>query len=168
MTVPDQSEPPVFKLHNGFEVYPMPMFVTFETTDVNAVAQWYQAALGFGLMFKAPDIGGQPMLVHLRRRKYQDVLIRPAAPARSFDAASGLSICFQAGEEIGQLAARAAAAPAIGKVRIDLPADTPWNTRELRILDPDGRLLVFSHPRFDPKASERVRRMFEAGEGRLK
>ena len=167
MTVPDQSEPPVFKLHNGFEVYPMPMFVTLETADVNAVAQWYQAALGFGVMFKAPEIGGQPMLVHLRRRKYQDVLIRPATAGRNLGEISGLSICFQAGEEIDQLAARAGAAPAIGKVRVDPPMDTPWNTRELRIIDPDGRLLAFSHPRFDPEATERMRRMFETGEGKL-
>jgi len=165
MTAPDHSEPPVFKLHHGFEVYPMPMFTAMETADVNAVAQWYRAALGFGVMFKAPEINGQPMVVHLRRRKYQDVLIRPVAPERSLGVTDGLELCFQAGEEVDQIAARAAAAPAIGKVRIEPPVDMPWNTRQVRILDPDGRVLVFSHPRFDPDATERMRRMFEADEG---
>jgi uncharacterized glyoxalase superfamily protein PhnB len=165
MTTHDQSEPPVFKTHDGFEVYPMPMFVTIETADVNAVSQWYQQALGFGVMFKAPEIGGQPMLAHLRRRKYQDLLIRPARPARDVVEMDGMQLCFQAGEEIDALAARASAATTIGKARVNPPADMPWNTREVRITDPDGRVLVFSHPRFDPAASERMQNMFEAAKG---
>lgn len=80
MTTYDQSEPPVSHVHNGFEVYPMPVFAAMETSDVDALAQWYHDALGFGIMFKMPGPGGQPTLVHLRRRKYQDVLILPIQP----------------------------------------------------------------------------------------
>ena len=166
MTTHDQSEPPVFQVHNGFEVYPMPMFAAMETPDVDALAQWYQDALGFGIMFRSPGSGAQPMVVHLRRRKYQDVLIVPVPPGSIRPEVGGRwSLCLQAGENVDQFAMRAAAVPAIGKVRIEPVADTPWNTRQVRIFDPDGRLLVFSQPRFDPELTQRWRQAFEADKG---
>ena len=161
MTTADQSEPPVFQTNHGFEVYPMPMFAAMATADVNALAEWYQAALGFGIIFNAPDRDGQPMVVHLRRRKYQDVLIRPARPGSETSEVGRWSLCFQAGEDADQLAARAAAAPAVGKVRVEAAADT-WNTGHVRIIDPDGRMLVFTHPRFDPELTKRMEQHFEA------
>jgi hypothetical protein len=162
MTTADQSEPPVFQTHNGFEVYPMPMFATMETVDVNILAGWYQAALGFGVMFKAPDWDGQPIMVHLRRRKYQDVLIRPVRSGSEITEVGGWSLCFQAGDDVDQLAARAAAVPALGKARVEAAVDTSWNTRHVRIIDPDGRALVFTQLRFDPELTKRVRQQFEA------
>jgi uncharacterized glyoxalase superfamily protein PhnB len=162
MTILDQSEPQVFNMHNGFEIYPMPMFAGMETPDVNVLVQWYQAALGFGIVFKAPGREGQPMLVHLRRRKYQDVLIRPTQPGSETIEVGGWSLCFQSGEDVDQLAVRAAAVPVIGKVRVEPAEDTPWNTRQVRIIDPDGRHLLFSHPRFDPELTKRMARLFEA------
>jgi hypothetical protein len=162
MTTLDQSEPPVFNTHKGFEVYPMPMFAVMETADVNALAQWYQEALGFGIMCKMPSAGAEPAFVHLRRRKYQDVLVRAAQPGSATTEMPGWSLCFQAGEDVDQLAARAAAVPVIGKARLEPVVDTPWNTREVCIVDPDGRLLVFTQPRFDPALTERMRREFAA------
>jgi uncharacterized glyoxalase superfamily protein PhnB len=162
MTTLDQSEPPVLNTHTGFEVYPMPMFATMPTADVNALAQWYQAALGFEMMFKAPDRDGQPMVVHLRRRKYQDVLIHPVPAGSEMSEVGGWSLCFQAGVDVDQLAARAAAVPIAGRSRVESVADTPWNTREVRIVDPDGRMLVFSQPRFDPELTQRMQQQFEA------
>src|SRR5438477_9859595 len=83
-------EPGSFGEFGGYEVYPMPFFATLECGDVNATAAWYRDALGFGIMFAGPEIGGQPSLVHLRRKKYQDVLLRPAANAASEGAANRL------------------------------------------------------------------------------
>jgi uncharacterized glyoxalase superfamily protein PhnB len=165
MTIRGQAELPVIKMHHGFEVYPKPMFAAMATADVNVLAQWYQAALNFGIIFRAPDRDGQPMLVHLRCRKYQDVLIRPAALGAATAGAGSWSICFQADEDVDQLAARAAAVPIIGKACVEPPADTPWNTRQVRIIDPDGRALVFSQPRFDPELTRRMREAFEADSG---
>lgn len=165
MTTLDQSEPPVFHLHNGFEVYPMPMFAAVETADVNVLAQWYQDALGFGIMFKGSGPDGQAMVIHLRRRKYQDVLIRPAPPESVTPEVGGWSLCLEAGEDVDRLATRAAAVPAIGRARIGPVTDTPWNTRQVPIVDPDGRLLVFSQPRFDPELTRRWRQAFEADKG---
>ncbi len=95
MTTRDRSEPPVFQVHNGFEVYPMPMFAAMETADDNALAQW----------------------------------------------------------------------PALGKAHVDPVTDTPWNTRQVLIVDPDGRLLVFSQPRFDVELTRRWRQALEADRG---
>jgi hypothetical protein len=166
MTAHDQSEPPVLNLHQGFEVYPMPMIAGMATPDVNALAQWYQIALGFGVMFKAPERDGQPTVVHLRRMKYQDVLIWPRQPGTATSGVGTWSLCFQAGEDVDHLAARAAAVPVFGQVRVEPAADTPWNTRQVRISDPDGRLLVFSQPRFDPELTRRMRGEFEADRDR--
>ncbi|HEY6458078.1 MAG TPA: hypothetical protein VIY90_22610 [Steroidobacteraceae bacterium] len=162
MAILDQSEPQVLNMHNGFEIYPMPMFAGMETPDVNVLVQWYQAALGFGIVFKAPGGEGQPTLVHLRRRKYQDVLIRPTQPGSETIEVGGWSLCLQSGEDVDQLAVRAAAVPVIGMVRIEPAADTPWNTRPVRMIDPDGRQLVFSQPRFDAELTNRPGKLFEA------
>lgn len=164
MTPPDQSEPPVLNLHRGFEVYPMPVFAALETPDIHALAGWYQTALGFVAMFTMPGPDDVPLLIHLRRRKYQDLLIRPCPAA--VPEGGGWSLCFQAGEDVDQLATRAAATPPVGRSQVGAATDTPWNTRQVRVTDPDGRILVFSQPRFDPELTERMRRYFEADKAR--
>jgi uncharacterized glyoxalase superfamily protein PhnB len=161
MAIPDQTEPPVLGTHRGFEVYPMPLFATLETADVDALARWYEMTLGFAAMFTLQD-GGQTVLVHLRRRKYQDILVRRAGPGNAPADPGGWTLCLQAGEDVDPLAARAAAVPALGQACIGSPVDTPWNTREMRVVDPDGRQLVLSQPRFDPALTERMRRVFAA------
>jgi uncharacterized glyoxalase superfamily protein PhnB len=155
------SEPPGLGSHGGHEIYPMPTFVALETVDVERLSTWYREALGFSVVFAVPGIsGGAPSLVHLRRGKYQDVLIRAAATG-----APGTAVCLQAYGDVDEIATKAAAALAFGAARVEPPADRPWNTRDVRVIDPDGRTIVFSAPRFDPEATERMRRMFEGGGG---
>lgn len=161
MTTPDPSEPPVLGTHRGFEVYPMPVFAALETADVAALVQWYEAALSFAVMFRTP-VCGEPVLVHLRRRKYQDLLVRRAAPGTVATGSGGWSLCLQADEDVDPLAARAAAVPLMGQACIGQPVDTPWNTRQFQVTDPDGRRLVLSQPRFDPELTERWRSEFSA------
>lgn len=156
------GEPLVLGEFRGFEVYPMPMFVTIAAADVAGAAAWYDQALGFAAMFTAPGPPGQPSMVHLRRRKYQDVLL---VPGRSGGAgpAPGLTVTFMAGEDVDALAARARAVSAVGASAVEGPFDTPWNTRDLRIVDPDGHRLVFTSPRAepDPEQLARVKQMFD-------
>ena len=57
------------------DIYPMPFFLTLIVSDVAASARFYQAALGFKLIFTLPGPGGQPALVHLRWVKYADLLL---------------------------------------------------------------------------------------------
>jgi uncharacterized glyoxalase superfamily protein PhnB len=166
MTFDDRAEPPALGQFGGFEIYPMPMFATLAVADVAGVAAWYEAALGFRTVFAAPPVDGQPALVHVRRRKYQDLLIVPAA----HDAAAGanLTLSFSVDADLEELAARAHAAERRGLAAVVGPVDTPWNTRDLRVTDPVGTRLVFTarQPNPDPEQVARMKAMFEAGTSR--
>lgn len=139
----------------------MPFFATLACSDVRATLAWYRDALGFGVMFAAPDVNGQPGLIHLRRHKYQDILLRPGTGAG--EPSTALSLTFNAEGEIEALAARAKAVPAVGRTNVQDPVNTPWNTRDLRVTDPEGNQLVFTSRRADPdpEASARFAAMFE-------
>jgi hypothetical protein len=150
------NEPPRLGTYNGFEVYPMPMFATLAADDPAALAAWYERALGFGTMFAGP-------LIHLRRGKYQDLLIvHGAAPE---GAVGGPILSFGIEDGLDALAARAHAAAPLGRSRVEGPIDTPWNTRDLRVTDPVGNRLVFTGPRAepDPEISRRWQAVFQAG-----
>lgn len=150
------SEPAHLGTYNGFEIYPMPMFATLGSEDPPALAAWYERALGFSAMFAGP-------VLHLRRRKYQDLLIVAGAPAGGVAPSPILS--FNADGEIDELAARAHAAPPQGRSSVEGPIDTPWNTRDLRVTDPAGHRLVFTARREvpDPEISRRWQEAFEKG-----
>jgi uncharacterized glyoxalase superfamily protein PhnB len=143
------TDPVSLGTFNGFEIYPMPMFATLSVPDVAAVTRWYQDALGFGVVFTTPGPGGAPMLVHLRRQKYQDLLVVPAPP-NAAGGSSSLTISFQADEDIAALADRARAVPAVGASGVVGPIDTPWNTTDVRVTDPAGHRLVFTTRRANP------------------
>lgn len=122
------------------EIYGMPAFVTLAATDVAATVDWYTEALGFVVLFSVPGPDGSPVLVHLRRWQFQDILVRPAPTAVT----PGDSAFFSVAAVYGELAALADRARAHGAGQVDGPSDTPWNTRDLRTIDPDGNLLVFT------------------------
>ena len=155
----DSNEPPTVATFQGHEIYPMPMFPTIAVTDLAAVSGWYQAALGFAVVFAAP--GGA--MVHLRRRKYQDVLIIPARDG-AIGAPGSLTITFNADGEIDALAVRARGAAALGASGVTGPVATPWNTLDVRVVDPAGHRLVFTarNPHPDPEQAARVKAMFDA------
>jgi hypothetical protein len=147
MSETNRQEPPTFGEFNGFEVYPMPFFVTIVAADPAALARWYESTLGFGTMFAGP-------VIHLRRRRYQDILVVAAGPGRP-PTSGGPALTFDIPDgELDALAARAG-----GTAQA-----TPWNTRELRLLDPAGHPLVFSarseNP--DPEVHAKWQAMFEA------
>lgn len=149
----ETGEPTSFGEYKGFEVYPMPFFVTLTVDDPAAVAAWYEAALGFGTMFAGP-------VIHLRRRKYQDILLVAGDVGAS---SASLRLNFQAQGEVEELAARAKAADPVGQSHVDDVAKTPWNAIELRVTDPVGNQLVFTErdPDADPENVERWRKLFE-------
>lgn len=155
MFVDPNIDPPVMGRHNGFDVYPMPMFMRMETRDLEATARWYREALGFGVMFE------MPMMAHLRRKKYQDVLLfasaAESAPLR------GLAIAFEAEGEVDAIWRRALGAPAVGLAKVESnPQVMPWNARELRVVDPDGRALVFHERANDAGAEARMNAILKA------
>lgn len=123
-------------------------------------------ALGFAAVFSAPAGPREhPPLVHLRRRKYQDVLLVPGGPDPSGPRAAGLTLSFDADGEVDAMAERARSAAPLGASAIEGPLSTPWNTRELRVSDPAGHRLVFferdRNP--DPARVASMKAMLEAG-----
>ena len=141
------QEPETLGTFNGHEIYPMPMFVTIAASDVAAVSDWYVRTLGFAVMFS------NPMMVHLRRKKYQDILVVTASGG------AALTITFQA-DDLDAVAAQAQAVDS----SINGPVETPWNTRDLRVTDPEGNRLVFTsrNENASPEQVERMRKMLDA------
>lgn len=135
-----QTDPPQLAEHAGFPVYAMPVFVSVAAADVSRTSEWFRDVLGFGVMFAAPG-GDGPSMVHLRRAKYQDVMVTPAIGAAA--PGSSLTVTFQAGEaaEVDALAARVRS---FDPGFLDGPHDTPWNTRELTVTDPDANRFTFT------------------------
>jgi uncharacterized glyoxalase superfamily protein PhnB len=150
------GEPMALGEHNGFEVYPMPMFATLTVDDVAGLSRWYEQALGFRTMFAAPGPGGQPSLVHLRRRKYQDLLIAPSRPGATAPPSS-LTLTFQADDDIEAIAAQARSVAAVDQSAIEGPTNTPWNTRDLRVTDPVGHRIVLTARRTDADPAQVAR-----------
>jgi catechol 2,3-dioxygenase-like lactoylglutathione lyase family enzyme len=117
----------------------MPMFATLLASDIDETVAWYIEVLGFINLFSVPGPGGAPVLVHLRRWQFQDLLVRPAAGMVT--PATGCTLSFAAVyDELDALAERARGHCA-GSFR-EL-VDTRWNTRDLVTADPDGNVVIF-------------------------
>lgn len=156
MAIDPNLDPPIIGRHNGYDIYPMPMFVRLEAIDMAATVRWYREALEFGVMFE------MPMMAHLRRKKFQDLLI--FAGGRG-EADGGLSLSFSAEGELEALWRRASAAGEVGKSKVMGPPEVkPWNARELTLFDPDGRRLVFFEQVNDPEMAARMQAMFKAAD----
>lgn len=116
------------------EVYPMPMFVTLEVSDVTKSTEWYQDALGFTNVFQ------QPTNAHVRYRRYGDILL-VSDGNESEERGHGVTTCFNVKDEtVEDIAERAEEAGA----SIYGPTETGYNTREITITDPDGYATRFS------------------------
>jgi len=138
------------------EIYAMPAFVTLEVSDVRATVAWYTDGLGFIDLFTMPGPDGTPVLVHLRRWKYQDILLRPATGPVVAPTGSRISVSARY-EDLAGLAERARRH---GGGQVEGPADTAWNTHDVTTVDPDGYTVVFTAPRpageWDQKFAERI------------
>jgi len=120
-------------------IYAMPMFATFTASDLDATRSWYVDGLGFLELFSVPGPAG-PVLVHLRRWQFQDLLLRRATgPVR---AGTTCTVSFAAVyDEIDAIADRARRH---GAGLVEGPVDTPWNTRDVTTTDPDGNVVVWT------------------------
>lgn len=126
------------------DIYGMPAFATLAVTDLAATVAWFTEALDFIELFAMPP--DNPVLVHLRRWRYQDILVRRADETQPIG--PGLRLSFAAAfEELDGLATRAGA---YGRVVVEGPADTAWNTRDLTVTSPDGLVVVFTARRPEP------------------
>lgn len=119
-------------------IYPMPMFATLHVRDLGESAAFY-ARLGFIVLAEIPGPDGTPVLLHLRRARYQDLLLVPGDPRPG-----STTVSFAAhGEDLEALAAGAReglAAPA----GVEGPTSTPWFTTDLTATDADGNVIVLT------------------------
>ncbi len=126
-------------------IYVMPAFATLSVSDLAASRRWYVEGLGFAVLAEVPSPSGSVALLHLRRWRYQDLLL---APGRSPDVqpARGIRLTFSAhSTDLDALVAQArAVGSAIGGGAVEGPSATPWNTRDVVARDPDGYEVVFT------------------------
>jgi uncharacterized glyoxalase superfamily protein PhnB len=123
------------------EFYPMPLFVKLSVRDVAASAEWYGEALGFRSVYALAGEGGRQVMVHLRLARYQDLmLIAESADPPGSAKGQGVVINLACEGDVDRLAQRARS---VGS-KVEGPADTAWNAREITVADPDGYLLTFS------------------------
>ena len=120
------------------EFYPMPMFVNLVVSNLDFSVEWYQSALDFREVFRGPG------MVHLRRDRYQDLLLYPSQAGDLNAPGEGIVVQFQAGEVSVEEIARKARRQ--GSSDVDGPLERPWNVREVTVQDPDGYRLRFSEP----------------------
>jgi hypothetical protein len=153
-SVPDQVPSPASP---GSEIYPMPFFVLLVAEHPSRLASWYIGALGFATIFEIPQ------LFHLRRHKYQDLLVVPAGAGR-IPTTGGPFLYLDADGELEALAEHLQGFPRTGSMAVSDPVSTPWNTCELRIVDPQGhRLVLTSRPANpDPEVAAKTRAMLGA------
>ncbi|MEV2274503.1 VOC family protein [Nocardiopsis sp. NPDC049922] len=137
-------------------VYPMPMFATFRVADLAAAEAFYHA-VGFVSLATIPGPDGSPVLVHLRRTRYQDLLLVPGEPERG-----SATVSFNAaGQDLAELAEALRAAAPEG-ARIEGPTDTAWFTSDLTVDDPDGnRVVLTAHREADMERAKEWAATFE-------
>lgn len=142
----DVPAPPISRA-----IYGMPMFATLQVADIDRTVSWYTEGLGFIQLFALPGSDG-PVLVHLRRWQFQDLLVRPAGePVRP---GTGCSLTFAA--VYGEIDKMAEMAQDHGAGQVEGPADTSWNTRDLTTVDPDGNVVIFTAARPPEEADSRL------------
>jgi uncharacterized glyoxalase superfamily protein PhnB len=125
------------------EIYPMPSFPTLTVRDIAASARWYQEALGFQHIFTIPGPTGAPLLVHVRWRKYADLLLlKQREPADAIPKGAGITLSFAVVE--GRVDDIAERARRYGAELVTQPTNQPWNARDFSIEDPDGFVLTFT------------------------
>jgi len=130
------------------DIYGMPTFITLTSSDPRTTASWFTETLDFIELFAMPP-GDSPTVIHLRRWRYQDILIRRAETTGPVG--EGIQVSFAAEyEELEVLAARARSRGA----GVEGPADTSWNTRDLAVMTPQGLRVVFTARRPEPLRDE--------------
>jgi catechol 2,3-dioxygenase-like lactoylglutathione lyase family enzyme len=131
------------------DIYGMPAFVTLAVADLDRTVDWYTNGLDFVVLFTLPG------LVHLRRWRYQDILVREGS------APTGGQWTLSVMAEASALPELVARAQAHGGGLVEGPLDTPWNTRDVRATDPDGYTVVYTARRPEGERDEVFSAMIE-------
>ena len=146
---------------SSHDIYPMPLFPRLTVRDVAASTAFYTDVLGFDEVFAMPGGG----MSHVRSRKYADVMLAESGPPVDSGTAADSETLAAPGDDSGAVVGagvelyltveEGSADDVAARVReagraADGPTETAWNTREVRVEDPDGYVLVFSERVEDP------------------
>ena len=134
------------------EIYVMPAFATILVTDLDLARRWY-AAMGFVELAVLPGPGEGPSLVHLRRYRYQDLLLVPA-PDGAPTGTGAARISFAHTGALSELDEIAAALRDAGSGAVDGPNETPWFAVEVVGRDADGNTVVLTGRSETPPPTE--------------
>lgn len=143
-------------------IYAMPMFVNLVVSDLEQAEAQYASA-GFETLASIPGPNGVPSLVHLRREKYQDILMTRGVAVRG-----SVSASFAAGDvDLEEVAdrLRSSGAEVVG------PLDTPWFSTDVTFTDSDGNTITMTAPRAADQAAaqawakDQIRGDFELPDG---
>lgn len=123
-------------------IYVMPAFATLPVADLAKARRWY-AAMGFTELAVMPGPADAPSLVHLRRYRYQDLLLVPAtAGAATGTGAARLSFAHTG--PLTDLDGIAEALRATNLGEVEGPTQTPWYAIEVVGRDADGNTVVLT------------------------
>ena len=127
-------------------IYAMPMFATLPVADLDRSRVWY-ATLGFVELAVMPGPGGAVQLVHMRRYRYQDLLL---VPGDGPDVRDATRLSFAHTGAVDELDDVANALRELGGGEVAGPSTTPWRAIELEARDPDGHLVVLTAAPVEP------------------
>lgn len=117
------------------EFYSIPLFAKIKTTDLLSSANWYKEKLGFISVFDFTDADGTIVMSHLRRDKYQDLMLIQVDDCQ----ASDRIILNLAVDNIEELRSRMQ----VNEIVNDLKKQ-PWNALEMTIRSLDGTTLTLT------------------------
>ncbi|MEW1957036.1 VOC family protein [Kineococcus sp. NPDC059986] len=135
----DADPPPVEE-----RVYGMPMFPTLPTADLAASVEFWVRGLGFVDFFTIPG-----RLTHLRRWRFQDVLLVPGEPPTTPPPGTLSVACV-----LRQLDEAVAACEALRPGCTTGPERRPWNSVEAQVVTPENaRVVLTAALPLDPDAA---------------
>ena len=124
--------------------YPVPCCPALVVRDLVASTLWYEAGLGFRLIFSnAGSSDDEPQLTHLRWVDSSDLVLTPDDPQVALAGARGLGVTLRF-QVAGSVDAFAEQVKSYGIEILLGPLDRPWKAREFVVADPDGYHIAFT------------------------
>jgi catechol 2,3-dioxygenase-like lactoylglutathione lyase family enzyme len=123
--------------------YPLPACPALVVRNLAASTLWYEAGLGFRLVFTNVDHGEDPPLTHLRWAETSDLVLAADDPQVAQAGGRGLGVTLRFAVA-GSVDALAAQVKSYGIEILLGPVDRPWKAREFVVADPDGYHLAFT------------------------
>lgn len=119
------------------EFYQIPLFVKLKVKNIEDSKNWYSEVLNFHSIFDFRDVNGDISMVHLRCKKYQDLMLLKSTDVNPTDSVN-INLFFNDINAIYKSALN-------HNIKIiQEPTIQPWNAKELIIQDIDGHIFTIT------------------------